>query len=485
MINNSHHKRQQPFVILVLLLLVIFFLDRSVQHGLFLDGLIYASVARNMAEGIGSFWTPYYAGPDFFFSHPPLMFGLQAAFFKVFGPFFGTEKIYNFVVWLATLLLLRSCWKSINISDRFRSFWWLPVLFWGFMPSVLWAYPNNILDSTVAVFVLAAILVLYRTQGKDQNYLSIFLAAILIFCASFTKGLSGLFPLAVPILYVVVYGNGKFLGAVLQTLFLLLVIVAIYFILWQYPQPKKYLSTYVDWQVIGSLSGKNDVTGSALGRFDIILMLLTEIAIMMGIGLLIYILSKILKTGRAALPVRLKHFWFFILTGLSASLPFMVSFKVRSFYLVPALPYFAIAGGILIYPFLAPITERYTLSRTYSKGLNILFTLAAVTALVLMYMKAGSIGRDHEMIEDVRTISQHIPAKERIIAGPGLKSDYEFMAYLQRYKQIDCYYPLEPGEAKYIIEDGQAKDCCFLWKADLNGYRKLPISTRRFVVYTK
>jgi 4-amino-4-deoxy-L-arabinose transferase-like glycosyltransferase len=438
-----------------------------------------------MAAGEGSFWQPIYAGPYPFWSHPPLMFGLQAIFFKIFGPFFGTEKIYNFVVWLATLLLIRAFWKSIDISDRFRSLWWLPVLFWGFMPSVLWAYPNNILDGTVAVFSIAAVLVLYRAMGKDKRYLHTLVAAMLIFCASLTKGLSGLFPLAAPILYVVIYRNGKLVHALLHTLVMVAVIAAIYALLWQFPQPHQYLESYLNSQVMGSLSGRNDITESGLGRFEIIAMLLTEVAIIAGIALLLFVLSKVLKTGRAELPNRSRHVLFFILIGLSASLPFMVSFKVRSFYLVPALPYFAIAGAVLVYPLIAPLTERYTLSRKYTKGLSAAFALAAIVAIFLMYSKAGTIGRDHEMIEDVNTISQHVPEKEKIIAAPGLNTNYEFMAYMQRYKKIDSYYPLELNNARYIIADAQANKPCYLWRADLNGYRKMPINTRRFVVYEK
>lgn len=485
MTDNSYYKRQQPFAILVLLLLTIFFLDRSVQHGLFLDGLIYASVARNMANGEGSFWIPYYAGPSPFFSHPPLMFGLQAIFFKIFGSFYGTEKIYSFCVWLVTLLLIKNSWKQIDTFDRFRAFYWLPLLCWGFMPSVLWAYPNNILDSTMAVFDLAAVLCLYKGLQKGKMHIDLVLAALFIFCASFTKGLSGLFPLTIPVVYALVYRTGKVMPALLQSLFMLVIIAAIYFVLWQFPQPHEYLNNYFNWQIVGSLSGRNDVTESAFGRLNVLQMLLTEMVIVMGIGLLAYVLSRILKTGKADLPYSRKHLLFFLLAGFCASLPLMISIKVRSFYLVPALPYFAIAGGIFIYPYLVPLTEKYTLSLRFSKALTIVFTAVAVLAAFLMCFKAGTIGRDEEILADINTISQNIPAREKVLAAPGLDYNYEFMAYLQRYKTIDSYYPFDLNEARYIIADGHVSSACYLWRADLNGYRRLPLATRRFIVYRK
>src|SRR5690606_37057734 len=142
-------KRQMPFIFLTILLLTIFFIDRSVQKGLFLDGLIYSSIARDIAMGKGSFWQPYY-GQNLFWSHPPLIFVLEAIFFIIFGSFYGTEKIYSFFIWLVTVVLISRCWRSIFNNPQPRTFFWLPLVLWGFMPSVLWSYPNNILDSTMA-----------------------------------------------------------------------------------------------------------------------------------------------------------------------------------------------------------------------------------------------------------------------------------------------------------------------------------------------
>src|SRR5690606_13695430 len=106
--------------------------------------------------------------------------------------------------------------------------------------------------------------------------------------------------------------------------------------------------------------------------------------------------------------------------------------KLRSFYLIPSLPYFAIAGGIVIYPWLAPLTGRFTLGKKATGALNIGFVAAAITASVLLYQKAGSIGRDHEIINDVETISQVLPPNTRISVEKPLKDEYSLLAYLQR-----------------------------------------------------
>jgi 4-amino-4-deoxy-L-arabinose transferase-like glycosyltransferase len=54
------------------------------QHG---DGVESASVARNLADGVGIFWKPYlddYLHPVFR-EHPAFVLWFQSLFFRVFG----------------------------------------------------------------------------------------------------------------------------------------------------------------------------------------------------------------------------------------------------------------------------------------------------------------------------------------------------------------------------------------------------------------
>ncbi|MGQ3014586.1 MAG: hypothetical protein ACT6QS_12830, partial [Flavobacteriales bacterium] len=53
-----------------------------VTEGLFLDGLVYATVARNMAQGSGTFFIPLFEANMHvpFFEHPPLVFWLESLF---------------------------------------------------------------------------------------------------------------------------------------------------------------------------------------------------------------------------------------------------------------------------------------------------------------------------------------------------------------------------------------------------------------------
>ncbi|MDR1182885.1 MAG: hypothetical protein LBL13_13005, partial [Bacteroidales bacterium] len=51
----------------------------ALSDGMFMDGLIYSTIAKNMANGLCSFWEPHFTTTCHanFYEHPPLAFGLQ------------------------------------------------------------------------------------------------------------------------------------------------------------------------------------------------------------------------------------------------------------------------------------------------------------------------------------------------------------------------------------------------------------------------
>ena len=55
--------------------------------GMFLDGVTYAAISNNLAEGLGSFWKLYYTATLYpeFYEHPPLALWLEGYLHFVFG----------------------------------------------------------------------------------------------------------------------------------------------------------------------------------------------------------------------------------------------------------------------------------------------------------------------------------------------------------------------------------------------------------------
>lgn len=67
-------------------------------EGMFMDGLMYSAISKNLANGIGTFWNPYLSETLFpeFHEHPPLAFGIQSIFYNLFGESFYVEKYILF-----------------------------------------------------------------------------------------------------------------------------------------------------------------------------------------------------------------------------------------------------------------------------------------------------------------------------------------------------------------------------------------------------
>ena len=68
------------------------------QNGMFVDGILYATVSRNLALGDGTFWDPFVSKTfmQHFHEQPPLVFWLQALLFKLDSHSIYPERIYSF-----------------------------------------------------------------------------------------------------------------------------------------------------------------------------------------------------------------------------------------------------------------------------------------------------------------------------------------------------------------------------------------------------
>lgn len=245
------------------------FIPRSLDHTMFIDGLAYAAISRNMSVGTGSFWAPYFADSfwldynnlcSFFCEHPPLMFGMQSLIFRLIGDSTAVENIYNGIILACIVTLIVSVWRVLFRNDeQVRRHAWLPVLMWYGLRIVWWSVPNNMLDTSLAMFCLAScytqLLVLSKKRYANGYWI---LSGILVLLACLTKGPVGLFPLAFPVLYDLIFKNSRrriFGGA----LTLLATVAILTFAVLQYPPARSLLKSYFDGQVMMALLKKEKV----------------------------------------------------------------------------------------------------------------------------------------------------------------------------------------------------------------------------------
>jgi len=409
-------------------LLLSFFL----QEGMFFDGITYAAISNNLAHGLGSFWAPHYTQTLYpqFFEHPPLVFGLQSLFFILFGDGPATERIYTMFMALLCLFLIASIWK-LFYPDKATGNWWpLPVLLWIITPVVFWSSRNNMLENTLTVFILSATWLICKglLSGRILWFLP---GGAFILAAFLSKGPVGLFPLALPVWYLISCRNVRFPRILLYlliltitpvTLFLLLILIE--------PDAGQNISHYLQQQVWPSLGNQREtVTGS---HFTLLLKLAGNLVLPLMASLLFAAMKGKPNQRETGLPV--KASLFFLLTALSACLPLLITLKQRDFYLVPSIPFFALAlcawlneRGCL------PVSEDGNQMRPITRMYILFLWLEVIGVTVLLTFKADT---NHGLIRDVEAITREVPPGSVISGDQTIYSDWPLVAHLARFGNI-------------------------------------------------
>lgn len=180
---------------------------------MFTDGVLYTAVSKNLANGLGSFWFPHFSDTmflPFFHQQPPLTFGIQALFFKLFGNGIYSERFYSFFTLCVSAFLIHCIWRKVYEEQKeVRQLSWLPVLLWIIIPVCYWAYSNNVEENTMGIFTLLSTLCMYNglLQKNAKSFFYLAVGSSLALMASLCKGFPGLFPVIIPFLHWLVFSS--------------------------------------------------------------------------------------------------------------------------------------------------------------------------------------------------------------------------------------------------------------------------------------
>ena len=420
-----------PFWLLLIGLFLILVSKSLLTEGMFFDGVTYASISRNMAEGQGKFWNPHYTQTLYpeFRQHPPLALGMEALAFKAFGDHLWVEKAYSMLMFLLTGLLTALIWKRTTNNIRWA---WLPLLFWLAMPLVSWSATNNLLENTMSVFVLLSVYLMIVSYQRNHK-LWLVLAGGSLFLAFLTKGFTGLFPLVFPLIYCSFDPRRKWFQGIIDGVLLLLTLaVSVGLMFLVAPASFAYLRDYLNLQVIGG--GLHEATTSS--RFYIVFALLQQLAIPCALALVLVICktkSKVI-TKVFEFPGDKAWFFSFLILGLLGVLPIMVSVKQRDFYMLAALPFFALACGHITLSMLTLWLPKMT-SR-FSKWSTLGASCIVLLGLVLNIVHLGKYGRDEALIEEVKQKIAEADGQNMIEIAPEEYTHWAKHAYYMRYGKI-------------------------------------------------
>lgn len=421
----QQNNKFRNFVVLPSLLLAIwlFLVSGSLTTtGMFMDGLIYSNVAANLAEGSGSFWHLTYTASHHpaFYEHPPLMMGLLSLFYIAFGVHLWVTKLYMAVsmllcAWLSLLLWTRLGGKKEN--------GWIPLLFWSLMPVVTHFANECMLENTMLLFDLGAILLLTSPssalssrRGGAKASVCGFGAGFLISAAFLTKGFVGLFPLVLPLL-IWLFDRERLSAKsmLLQTSSLLVgLLLPLAVIALSVPAAREYFVNYMDKQVLAAWSQNEDA------RWMVIVYFLRNIAIVVGLVLVVALLKKGLKHRPSSLE------WTLWALVACAVLPMMVSTRQNEYYILPAMPIVAVLAALLVEE------EVVGWIKKVNKALPYISFSMLVGALLLNIFRFGSEGRDRLLQQDLKLIAAHLEKGERVSIPTELYYDYKLQGYYYR-----------------------------------------------------
>lgn len=427
------------------------------RPGIFMDGLIYSTVAHNMANGVGTFWQPSFSATvmSSFHEHPPLAMAIQSLFFRMFGDAFFIEKIYSFLTALLTAGLMIILWKK-STPEKFNSLSWWPVFLWITVPPVFWSYNNNMLENTMGLFSVIAVFLLYISLKRDptRQLLYHIVAAASLIAGFLSKGFPSLFPLGFYFCYYLAYHREYQFGQMLRsTLQFVVVFAALVFLFLFWNQAAlQSIADYLDAQLLPALAGKT----MDKPWYHIMQALIWQITGIIALSLIILLLHYKGRLKRLLdEPDGLRGFCFFLLIGFSATAPVMISPKQLTFYIVPSIPYFGLAFGYLTAHILLSLQSRVQIGSRWNTILRFTGYVMIIGVLAASILKAGEPIRERSLISDVEKIGNALPNGSIVSASSSLHNHYSLMGYLQRFYLISVDPSSKHTYPYYLAERGK------------------------------
>jgi 4-amino-4-deoxy-L-arabinose transferase-like glycosyltransferase len=303
-------------------------LPELVSLSLDFDGLIYSNIAQQLASGVGSFWSlPYFDLSQFrFYDHPPLGIWLLGSWYSSVGTWLLSEKLYALVFAIILGLLFRANSKALGDTNPL----WFPSLILLSMPVLTSHWFGGYLEIPTTVITTLAVLCCLKSQTQIGWAL---LAGLLVYLAVLIKGPVGLFPLATPL--ALWFFNKSFLPAFSRGVIMLSVcLIAFGCTHLLYPEALEFWKLYIEQQLVASITGLRTVEHT---RGDLVVLLTTNI------GLPVVVLWLVMRLFfTTSLNVN-RTFYAWLIIAVCASVPQLLSARHYDHYILPSLPFFALA----------------------------------------------------------------------------------------------------------------------------------------------
>jgi hypothetical protein len=443
-------KNSIPYFLIIALAAVLW-LPWLLAKGMFMDGMYNAILAQNLAHGISTFWAPQtndYSHPAYW-NNPPLSMLLLGYCYRIFGDHFSVERIYSLACAVLQLGLISWAWRIFWKDEiEIRKYDWLPCFLWLISPLTSWCYSNNLMENTMSIFTTSALIsFLLFFRYRRLVFLLSLAGAVFIFLACITKGPTGLFPLAIPILFVWIEKENR-LKIVVYAAMQIAFSAVLFAFVFSLPEPKFFLHQYLTLQLVPVVTHQAvPETKSYIIFREMLFMLLPFLILAMGV--LYAVKSKSLAFERSHIRSGLV----FLLIGLSASLPIALSMKQRKFYLLPSLPMFILGFSIFVLPLIEVIEQQASRFFTESlmRTIKVCCVLIIIGSLGLSFYNKNQIVRDKDILSDIENVLPILKNETAVCADWQLYGEWSLRAYCTRYYDKKMYMPDRISETKFYM----------------------------------
>lgn len=455
---------------LPLTILLSLILGPILRDGMFLDGLVYTNIAKNMADGVGSMWEPQVFKTGLvFYEHPVLLPWLESGLFRFLGDWLFTEDLYNFSVLALTIWVMYRLWSRI-VNNNQRWLFFFPLLLWLLNQEVQLRYPNGMLECGLTLITLLTVWSYLILQNRSSWLAEIIVGvgALLAFCA---KGPVGLFVLAVPFLHhKIILDKWSIRALILPAVMAALATSLLIFI---EPAAGVFFKQYLEQQVFAALAGKR-VENIADSRFDFLFWFIAlNLPALIIAAATAFIPQK--KANRDGITLR----WAILLLviGATAIVPLVVSIKQATYYQLPSLPYFFLGLGLLLLSRVERMTTWLRDHKSFRIGLSIVGIIGVlVSGYVAISMLGTTDRRDREIVVLVSEINHFFRGSdernyELLLSGDipsAANRSYRLTNFLARYHDIHLNQ-VSPTPVILMIRHGgdeQPEGTEVLWKKD-------------------
>lgn len=470
----SSQRGFQPLWFISLSLLFFIIILPLVRQGMFLDGIIYAAIAKNLSLDLGNLWQPFYSKTLYpeFYEHPPMVFYLQSLFFKLFGPGFGVERFYSFLMALLQYALI--AWYWVQKEKATLASLGLLLLLWLSIP-LNHLYPSNMLEGTLTLFTtIASLTLLINTQSKPSVIIQNIVSAFAMLIAFLCNGPTAFFPLAIPFIRGFVDDRKTIKHGLKETLILglyLAVILACFYL--AFPNALSNTRKYFAQQLLPSLVGELQPKYIGLKHLNILLLYFRAI----GPALMVSVLCIFYASKQTHQPfikilshqIKNKQVILFFLIGLVSSLPVGLNHRQAFNYIMQAAPFMTLTVMWLCFEPIKMLINSFHHHPSVFKAISRLsYGILALSCICVVILSKG-YNRNEAMIKDIHYLIEHFKNDEIFSVSRDIYYSWYSGAYFSRFSLISL--SLDEEQAYYLsLKNGSIPPNYHIVKAPLSFY---------------